>query len=105
MTSDVQLLEHNSYGQQDLTELGALLANTGYTTLEARALMALVQQASQQVALNVTPGLLEQVRRIQEARLLEIIGRIRTLPALAGYIHKDQVIAIIQSVATKPPRQ
>jgi DNA polymerase III delta subunit len=105
MTADVQLLDQNPYSQQDLTELGALLANTGYTTLEARALMALVQQASQQVALNVTPGLLEQVRRIQEARLLEIIQRIRSLPALAGYVHRDQIIAIIQTTATKTPRQ
>ena len=103
--TDVQLLDQNTYNQQDLTELGALLANTGYTTLEARALMALVQQASQQVALNVTPGLLEQVRRIQEARLLEIIARIRHLPALAGYVHRDQIVAIIQSVATRAPKQ
>ena len=69
--TDVQLLDQNTYNQQDLTELGALLANTGYTTLEARALMALVQQASQQVALNVTPGLLEQVRRIARDRRLD----------------------------------
>lgn len=105
MTNDVRILDQTPLSHQDLTELGALLANTGYTTLETRALIALVQQGSQQVALNMAPAMLEQIRRIQESRIMEIIQRIRTLPALAGYIHKDQVIQIIQSGALAAPRQ
>lgn len=103
--SDVEILDRSPHSQQDMTELGAQLAGAGYTRLESRALIGLIQQASQQVALTVTPTLLEQIRRIQEARMTEVIGRIRTLPATMGYVHRDQIIRIITDMSLRPLQQ
>jgi hypothetical protein len=105
MSTDLRVIDPEPASQQDLTELGALLAGTGYTTLETRALIGQIQQASAQVALNVTPALLEQVRRIQEARIMEVVAQIRSLPHTLGYLHREQVIRIVQNVALRPHRQ
>ena len=105
---DVQAIDpspNGSLSPQTLAELGALMATTGFTTMEARAFVAQVQQVAAQVALNMAPGLMEQVRRIQEARMLEIHQRVRSIPPMMGYISRDRVLEIIQSVATKTPRQ
>lgn len=90
---------------QDLTELGALLASAGLTTLEARALVAEVQQIAAQAALAMAPKLMEKIRQIQEARIIDMYTQIRLLQNWAGYVSRDRVLAIIQSVAAKPPRQ
>jgi len=90
---------------QDLAELGALLASAGLTTMEARALVAEVQQMAAQAALGMAPKLLEKIRKIQEARLLDMYTQIRLLPNWAGYVARDRVLGIVQSVAAKPPRQ
>lgn len=89
---------------QDLTELGALLAATGYTTLEARALVAEIQQVAAQVAVAMAPKMLEQVRKVQAARLAQTLTQIRILPNMAGYVSRDRVLAIIQSVAVSTPQ-
>lgn len=101
----VQYLEPGMLNPQDLTELGALLAASGLTTLEARALVAEVQQLAAQAALGMAPKLLEKIRSIQEARLMEIYTQIRLLSNTMGYVSRDRVLAIIQNVASKPPRQ
>jgi hypothetical protein len=90
---------------QDLTELGALLASNGLTVLEARALVAEVQQMAAQAALGMAPKLLEKIRQIQEARFMSIYTQIRLLNHTMGYVSRDRVLAIIQSVAAQPPRQ
>ncbi len=90
---------------QDLTELGAHLASAGLTTMEARALVAEVQQMAAQAALGMAPKLLEKIRKIQEARLLDMYTPIRLLPNWAGYVARDRVLGIVQSVAARPPRQ
>ena len=90
---------------QDLTELGALLASAGLTTMEARALVAEVQQMAAQAALGMAPKLLERIRKIQEARLLDMYTQIRLLSNWRGYVSRDRVLGIVQNVAAKPPRQ
>lgn len=90
---------------QDLTELGALLATNGLTAMEARALVAEVQQMAAQAALGMAPKLLEKIRQIQEARLLAIYTQIRLLPQTLGHVNRDRVLAIIQSVAAQAPKQ
>jgi hypothetical protein len=52
------------------------------------------------------PKFLESVRKVQEARILEMIQRVRALPNNfgLGFISRDRVIQIIQDVATKTPR-
>lgn len=94
------------YSPADLTELGALLATTGLTTIEARAIIAQIQQVAAQTATGMAPALLEAVRKIQEARILEMLQRIRLLPNVfgMGYVSRDRVLQIIQDVATRVPR-
>lgn len=90
---------------QDLAELGALQVMNGMTSNEVRAFIAKVQQFAVQSALAMAPDLLEQIRKIQEARLVEIYTRIRLLPIKLGYVSRDSVLAIIQSVAGQAPKQ
>ena len=90
----------------DLTELGGLLASAGLTQVQSRGLVAKVQQAAAQTALALAPALLEEVRKVQEARLYEVIQRVRLLPSAMGlrYVSQDRVIQIIQDVFSKTPR-
>lgn len=90
---------------QDLTELGALLATSGFTTMQTRAMMAKIQQVAAQAAVAMAPDLLEEIRKIQETRILEIMQRVRLLPQAMGWVPRDRVLQIIQDVATKVPRQ
>lgn len=95
------LLPHQ---QEALTELGASLATDGWGILEARALVAQVQAAAAQVALEMAPQILEQVRRINEARQKAIYNQVRMLPNMAGYVSRDRVLQIVQHTFSTPPR-
>lgn len=91
----------------DLAEIGAILAATGMTQVEARGLMGDIQQAAAQTALTVMPKILDGVRKVQEARIHEMISRIRALPGNFGmlsFVSRDRVVQIVQDVAAKPPR-
>jgi hypothetical protein len=90
---------------QDLVELGALQAVNGMTVPETRAFVAEVQQMAAQMALASAPKMLERIRQIQEKRFLEIYTKIRLLPNTMGYVSRDRVLAIIQSVAAQAPKQ
>lgn len=92
------------FTQEDLAELGATLATAGWTTLEARQLITLMQQAGAQVALNMAPVILEQVRQINQARIMTMMTMVRTLPNNFGYVSRDRVLDIIQRVFSTPPR-
>lgn len=106
MTQEVSLIDSVPViNPQDLAELGAIMATTGFTTLQARALMAKVQQGAATVAIGMMPDLLDEVRKIQEARFLEISQRIRLLPNQLGYVNRDRVLQIVQDVTTRTPRQ
>jgi hypothetical protein len=88
----------------DLTELGAQLASTGMTSLEVRALMSEIQQVAAQSAALMAPKILERIRSIHTARLMEIYTKIRLLPNAMGYVQRDRVIAIVQEVMNRVPR-
>lgn len=112
MTNDLQVVDNTVHPQQirglnpqDMTELGAMLASQGWSTLAARALVAKVQTIATQVALAMTPDILDEVRKINDARMLEAMARVRTLTNTMGYVRLDSVIRIIQEVATRSPRQ
>jgi len=90
---------------QDLVSLGAHMASNGLTTLEAQALVAKLQQLAAQTALLLAPDILEKVRKIQEARLTEILNQVSLLQGLMGvYIRKDQVQRIVTQVMSTVPR-
>ena len=90
---------------QDLAELGALQVLNGMTVLETRAFIAECQQLAAQMALASAPKMLDRIRQIQEKRFLDIYARIRLLPNAMGWVRRDSVLAIIQSVAAQAPKQ
>lgn len=90
---------------QDLVELGALQATNGMTIPETRAFVAECQQLAAQMALASAPKMLDRIRQIQEKRFLEIYTKIRLLPNAMGYVRRDSVLAIIQTVAAQAPKQ
>jgi hypothetical protein len=93
-----------AHQQENLAELGATLAAAGWSILEARALIAQVQAASSQVALEMAPQILEQVRRVNQARQTQMYTQIRMLPNMAGYVSRDRVLQIVQDIYSTPPR-
>lgn len=90
---------------QDLVELGALQATNGMSIPETRAFVAEVQQMAAQMALASAPKMLERIRQIQEKRFIQMYTQIRLLPSWGGYISRDRVLAIVQSVAAQAPKQ
>jgi hypothetical protein len=102
--NDLDLRQSTTFGQEDLAELGAALASEGWTQMQARALIGLIQQVATNTALNMAPQILEQVRTINQARLTNIHTQIRMLPTMAGYVSRDRVLQIIQGITNTPPR-
>jgi uncharacterized Fe-S center protein len=108
---EIQTFEHQPYpalNPQDLAQLGAMMVTAGLTTLQARALVAKVQQAAAQTALMLAPDIMEEVRKVQEARMLTILQQVQILqrhPVFMNYIRRDQVLQIIQMVMSTVPRQ
>jgi hypothetical protein len=92
------------YQQENLAELGATLAAAGWSILEARALINQVQTAAAQVALEMAPQILEQVRRVNQARQSAVYTQIRMLPSQLGYVSRDRVLQIVQDTYSTPPR-
>ena len=88
----------------DLVELGNDLQAAG--VVEARALIAEMQQLGVQMALATAPRILEHIRRTQEARVRQMLYEVRLLPNKfgMGYVNRDSVLQIIQRVAVSTPR-
>jgi hypothetical protein len=109
MSSDIQVsVEHIPNGginAQDLASLGAMLAAHGLNQTQVQGLVARMQKMGVQVALATLPSVLEDIRRIQEARIWEMINRIQTLPVMAGYVNRNQVVQILSTIASQTPRQ
>lgn len=104
---DIQIMDPHvpALNASDLAELGALYVTAGFTTVQARAMVQKVQQVAAQVAMLTAPDILDEVRKIQEARILEMLQRVRLLPNTLGWISRDRVLQIIQDVSARPPRQ
>ena len=90
---------------QDLVETGAQYATSGLTTLEARALVAEMQQLAAQVAMAMSPKIMEKIRKVQAARVLEMQQRVMLLPNYMGHVNRASVLAIIQDIASRVPQQ
>ena len=106
---DVQVpIEHIPNGginAQDLATLGAMLAAHGLNQVQVQGLVARMQKMGVQVALNTLPAVLEDIRRIQEGRIWEMINRVQALASMGGFVSKNQVIQILTTVASQTPRQ
>ena len=92
------------FSTQDLVELGTQLTGIGFTGIESRALIGMIEQTAKQVTLAMVPQLLDQVRRINEARILAVISQIRMLPNQFGHVNRDRVLQIVQAVYSTPPQ-
>lgn len=90
---------------QDLAEMGAQFATSGLTTLEARALVAEMQQLAAQVAMAMAPKIMEKIRKVQAARILDMQQRVMLLPNYMGHVNRASVLAIIQDAASRVPQQ
>jgi hypothetical protein len=93
----------NGFSTQDLVELGAQLTGTGFTGVESRALIGMIEQTAKQVTLAMVPPLLDQVRRINEARMMTVFQQLRLLPNQFGFISRERVMQILQTVYSTPP--
>jgi hypothetical protein len=105
---EIQVLEANpqvGLNPQDLASLGAALSAHGFTQLQVQGLIGRIQKVAAQVAISTIQDTLEDIRRIQEARFMEIVQTIRTMKSMGPYVRIDQVIQVIQMVAAKTPRQ
>lgn len=90
---------------QDLAGLGAMLAGHGLTQLQVQGLMSQVHQVAAQTTVAMLPKVLEDIRKIQESRFMEIVTMIRAMQNMGGYVRADRVIQAIQMVASKNPSQ
>ena len=88
----------------DLVEFGALGRELGLGMLETRALTQELQEMATRAVMAAVPKAFERVRKVQEARLAELIIRIRTQPNMMGYISRDTVLTLIAQVMNQAPR-
>ena len=109
MTQDlevqVQHVPNGGINAQDIASLGAMLASHGLNQLQVQGLVARMQKLGVQVALGALPEMLEDIRRIQESRIWEMINKVSNLPSMGGFVSKSQVVLILNGVAQQTPRQ
>jgi len=98
--TEVQVQNGN---HQNLAELGARISKAGYTVMETRALIALIQEVSAQTAMNVAPHIMDKVAEIQVARFDDLYARVQRLPTTFGYVPRDLVLSLIKNAPT--PKQ
>lgn len=85
----------------DLVDLGNALRGAGI--IEGRALVAEIQQTAAQVALAIAPKMLDRVRKVQEARIMQMMHEVHLLPNVAGYVNRAAVLRIIATVGASTP--
>jgi hypothetical protein len=109
MTTDlevqVQHIPNGGINAQDIASLGAIMAGHGLDQVQVQGLVARMQKLGVQVALGTLPELLEDIRRIQEARIWGAIAQIQALTTFGGYIRRDQVLMILNGLSQRTPRQ
>jgi hypothetical protein len=95
--TDVQVQTSNG-NHQNMAELGARVGRAGYTVMETRALIAMIQEVAAQTAMNVAPHILEKVGDIHAARIRELSERVERMPTTFGHVPKDLVLSLIRNV-------
>lgn len=95
----------NGVAAQDIAALGALMAGHGLSQKQVLGLVARIQKVAEQVAIANVAEILEDVRKIQEARMLRIINFVQALSGMGGYVSRNAVISYIHAVNAETPRQ
>ena len=88
----------------DLVEFGALGRELGLGTLETRALTQELQEIATRAVMAAVPKAFERVRRVQEARLAELVMRVRMQANVMGFVSRDTVLTLISQVMNQAPR-
>jgi hypothetical protein len=95
----------NGTTAQDIAALGALLTSAGLTRLQVQGLVARIQKTAEQVALMTIAETLEDIRKIQEARMYRIVSLVQSLQSVGGYVNRNSVLLAINGVMSESPRQ
>lgn len=95
----------NNLDMHNVAMLGAVLAGMGLETLEVQGLLAQVNKASLQAAMNSMNDILASIAKVQRAKAVDMVNRISQLPSIGGHVSKLQVLTVINSVMTAPPQQ
>ena len=103
--SEEQYVPNGGINAQDIASLGAILAGHGLDQMQVQGLVARMQKLGVQVALGALPEMLEDIRRIQEARIWGAISQIQALSSMGGYVRRDQVLLILNGLSQRTPRQ
>ena len=101
----VQHIPNGGVNATDIASLGAMLAGHGLDQMQVQGLVARMQKLGVQVALGALPEMLEDIRRIQEARIWGAISQIQALSSMGGYVRRDQVLLILNGLSQRTPRQ
>jgi hypothetical protein len=88
----------------DLVEFGALGRELGLGTLETRALTQELQEIATRAVMAAVPKAFERVRKVQEARLAELVMRVRMQANMMGFVSRDTVLTLIAQVMNQAPR-
>ena len=109
MTQDlevqVQHIPNGGINAQDIASLGATLAGHGLDQMQVQGLVSRMQKLGVQVALGALPEMLEDIRRIQGSRMWGAINQVQALSSVGGYVRRDHVLLILNSVIQGTPRQ
>jgi len=86
----------------DLVDLGNDLQAAGI--IEGRALVAKLQESANQIILSGIQPILDQIRRVQDARLRQIEAEVLLMKQFMGYVDRDAVLRLIRTVINSNPR-
>lgn len=89
---------------EDMVELGATFATGGLTGEQARGLINDIRQGAENMAIAMTPRLMERVKKIQLERAEALIGQVMLLRNPLGYVRADQVVALIRNIYFTAPK-
>ncbi len=94
----VEHVPNGGINAQDIASLGASLAAHGLTQVQVSGLVARMQKIAVQTALAALPDTLDDIRRVNDARVWGVITQIQALSSMGGYIRRDHVVMLLNTL-------
>jgi hypothetical protein len=66
--------------------------------------VAKLQESANQIILSGIQPILDQIRRVQDARLRQIEAEVMLMKQFMGYVDRDAVLRLIRTVINSNPR-
>lgn len=109
MTQEVEILNGTmprvaGHEQGNLVELGTMLREMGLGALEARGVIEEIQALSNSMVLAAVPKIMARVQAAHRERMATLAHRVRAQNSLAGWVHRDGVLALIAQTMMETPR-